>query len=346
MQSRGVGTVDANLQLARYQGLLDQLDRRGVRAAAASTFPFTGSDDRTTFEPRRRPEHVRTMVRLRTVTPSYFQVTGTPATRGRLLADGDAGSHLVVVNDAFLAAVLPGETELGRRVGQNYEWTVAGVTPPVRQHSVHEEIQAEAYVLFDDFLEMWPTLAPLSMRSVHILAETTRGVPATLEVIRTAVADQMPEFAIRSAAPVTDLIANHVGRHRLVAAGAVAFAVVSLLLAGLGLHAMVGQGLALRGRELGVRMALGATVRRIALDSARPIGVVYAGGVCLGTALLLCGLSAMRALIVPPPGGRYPPWWAIAATAAAVLFAAFATACWRPIRTATRVDPADSLRAD
>lgn len=346
MEPRGTGAIDANLQLARYKSLLDQLDRRGVRAAAASTFPFTQSDGHVTFEPRRPHEHVRTMVRLRTVTPSYFQVTGTPATRGRLLADGDAGSHLVVVNDAFLAAVLPGGAELGRRVGQEYDWTVVGVAPPVRQHSVHEEMQAEAYVLFDDSLQLWPTLAPLAMRSVYILAETARGVPATLQIVRTAVADHMPEFTIRSAAPVTDLIGNHLGRQRLVAAGAVAFAVVSLLLAALGLHALVSQGLALRGREIGVRMALGATVRRIALDSARPIGVVYAAGVCLGTALLLVGLSAMRAVIVPPPGGRYPPWWAIAAASAAVLFAAFAAACWRPIRTATRVDPADSLRAD
>ena len=346
MQPRGAGAVDASLQLARYKGLLEELDRRGVRAAAAGTFPFTRSDNRSTFEPRRSREHVRTMVRLRTVTSSYFQVTGTPATRGRLLADGDAGSHLVVVNDAFLAAVLPGKAELGRRVGQQYEWTVVGVVPPVRQHGVHEEAQAEAYVLFDDALALWPTLAPLAMRSVYVLAETTRGVAATLRIVRTAVADQMPEFTIRSAAPVADLIGNHLGRQRLAAAGAGAFAVVSLILAGLGLHALVSRGLALRGREIGVRMALGATVRRIALDSARPIGVVYATGVCLGTALLLGGLSAMRAVIVPPPGGRYPPWWAIAATSAAILFAAFATAGWRPIRTATRVDPADSLRAD
>ena len=105
-------------------------------------------------------------------------------------------------------------------------------------------------------------------------------------------------------------------------------------------------GLALRGREIGVRRALGATVRRIALDSARPVGIVYAVGVCLGTALLLVGMSAVRAVIAPPPGAKYPSLWAIAATSAAVLLVAFAAACYRPIRTATRVDPAASLRAD
>ena len=346
MQPRGAATIDANLQLARYKALLEHLNGQGIRAAAASSFPFTGSDSRSTFEPRRSREHVRTMARLRIVTPSYFQVTGMTATRGRLLTDGDVGSHLVVVNDAFLASVLPSETELGRRVGQEYDWTVVGVTRPVRHNSVHEEILAEVYLLLDDNLELRPAFASRSMRSMYILAETPRGVSATLQIIRTAVADQMPEFTIRSAAPVMDLIRSHMGRHRLVTAGAVVFAVISLLLAALGLYAMVAQGLALRGREIGVRMALGATVRRIALDSARPIGIVYAVGVGLGTALLLFAMSAVRAVIVPPPGAQYPSLWAIAATSAAVLLVAFAAACYRPIRTATRVDPADSLRAD
>ena len=346
MQPRGAATLDANVQLARYKALLEHLNGQGIRAAAASSFPFTGSDTRSTLEPRRSREHVRTMARLRIVTPSYFQVTGMTATRGRLLTDGDVGSHLVVVNDAFLASVLPSETELGRRVGQEYDWTVVGVTRPVRQQSVHEEILAEVYLLLDDNLELRPAFASRSMRSMYILAETPRGVSATLQIIRTAVADQMPELTIRSAAPVMDLIRSHMGRDRLVAAGAVVFAVISLLLAALGLYAMVAQGLALRGREIGVRMALGATVRRIALDSARPIGLVYAVGVGMGTALLLFAMSAVRAVIVPPPGGQYPPLWAIAATSAAVLLVAFAAACYRPIRTATRVDPAELLRAD
>ena len=346
MQTRGTATIDANVQFARYKALLGQLDRMGIRAAATNIFPLTRSDYGSTFEPRLSREYDRTAARLRIVTPSYFQVTGMAATRGRLLTDGDAGSDLMVVNDAFLASVLPSETELGRRVGQEYEWTVVGVTPPVRQHSVHEEIGAGAYVLFDDYVELRPAAASRSMRSVYILAETTRGVPATLQIIRTAVADRMREFTIRSAAPFMDLVRSHMGGQRLVAAGAIVFAVISLLLAALGLYAMVSQGLALRGREIGIRMALGATVRRIALDSARPICIVYAVGVCMGTALLLFARLAISAVIIPPPGGQYPSLWTIAATSAAVMLVAFAAACYRPLRTATRVDPADALRAD
>ena len=348
LQPRGAATIDTSVQLARYEALLGHLERQGIRAAAANTFPFTETDHLTdrfgTFEPRRSRQQVRTMARLKIVTPSYFPVTGLAATRGRVLTEADAGSRLVVVNDVFLASVRPSGTELGRRVGD--EWTVVGVTRPFRHNSFQEEIRGEVYVLYNDLLEVAPTSASLSMRRVFILAETTRGVPATLQLIRTAVADQMPEFAIRSAAPVMDLIRSRLGGQRLVAAGAFVFAAISLLLAALGLYARISQGLALRGREIGIRMALGASVRRIAFESARPVGIVYAAGVGLGTALLLLGLSATRAVIVPPPGGRYPPLWAIAATAAAVLFVAFAAACYRPIRRATRVDPADSLRAE
>lgn len=343
---RGGATLDANVQLARYQALLDGLDAQGIRAAVASSFPFTRSGNLSTFEPRRSREQHRTMVRLRAVTPSYFAVTGLTANRGRVLAEDDVGSHLVVVNETLLSSVLPGGTDLGRRVGQEYEWTVVGVTRPTRQHRIDEEIRAEAYMLFDDLLQVDPTGASLALRGVNILAETPGGVPATLQIIRAAVADQMPEFTIRSAAPVMDLVRGHLGRERLVAAGAVVFAAVSLFLAALGLYARVSQGLALRGREIGIRIALGATVRRIALESARPVGLVYAGGVGVGTGLLLLTLSATRAVMVPPPGGAYPSLWALAAISAAVLLAAFAAACWRPIRAATRVEPADSLRAE
>jgi len=346
IEPRATAPLDANVQLARYKALLERLEGQGIRAAAASSFPFTRSGTRSTFEPRPSPEHVRTMTRQRIVTPSYFQVTGMTAMRGRLLTEGDIGSHLVVVNEAFLASVLPGETELGRRVGQNLDWTVVGVTRPVRHNSVHEEILAEVYLLLEDDLELRPASASRSMQSMYVLAETSRGVAATLQTLRTAVADQMPEFTIRAAVSVMDLIRSYMGRDRLVAAGAVVFAVISLLLAALGLYAMVAHGLALRGREIGVRMALGATARRIAVDSARPIGIVYGVGVGLGTGLLLAAMSAIRAVMVPPPGAEYPSLWAIAATSAAVLLVAFAAACYRPIRTATRIDPADSLRAE
>ena len=185
LQPRGAATIDTSVQLARYEALLGHLERQGIRAAAANTFPFTETDHLRTFEPVRSRQQVRTMARLKIVTPSYFPVTGLAATRGRVLTEADAGSRLVVVNDIFLASVLPSGTELGRRVGDAYEWTVVGVTRPFRHKSLHEEIPAEVYVLYNDLLEVAPTSASLSMRRVFILAETTRGVPATLQLIRT-----------------------------------------------------------------------------------------------------------------------------------------------------------------
>ena len=256
------------------------------------------------------------------------------------------GANLVVVNDVFLASVLPSETDLGRRAGGDYEWTVVGVTGAIRQHRIDEETSAEAYVLFDDLLESRPTSASLAMRSVHILAETPRGVPATLQIIRTAVADLMPAFTIRSAAAVMELIRSHLGSQRLVAAGAGSSRSSRCSWPRSDSTRGPARGWRCGGREIGIRMALGASVRRIAFELARPLGVVYVAGVGPGTGLLLLSGSATRAAIVPPPGGRYPPLWAVAAASAVVLLAAFTAACYRPIRRATRVDPADSLRAD
>ena len=346
IEPRGAVTIDPPVQLARYSLLLEELGRRDIRAAAASMFPFVGTDFRSTFEPRVSREQQRAMVRVRVVTPSYFQVIGMVATRGRLLTADDAGAHRMAVTDAFATAVLPGGDVVGRCVGLNFEWTVLGVAPPLRQFAVNEEVQPEAYILYDDFVELRPDMAARVMRGAYILAETTSGTTATLAIIRAVVGKQMPEFTIRSASPVDDIIRRGVGTNRLVAAGSVVFASVSLLLAALGLYAMVSHGLALRGREIGVRMALGATAGRIALESARPVGIVYAVGLCAGTALLLVAMSAIRSVMVPPPGVAYPSVGAVTFTSGAILFVVFAAACYRPIRSATRVDAAVSLRSD
>ena len=83
---RGAATIDAHVQFARYKARLDQLERQDFRAAATSSFPFTRRRHLSSFEPRRSPQHFRTMVRLRAVTPS-FPVAGLAPTRGRLLAE-------------------------------------------------------------------------------------------------------------------------------------------------------------------------------------------------------------------------------------------------------------------
>jgi ABC-type antimicrobial peptide transport system permease subunit len=186
----------------------------------------------------------------------------------------------------------------------------------------------------------------MQLQHIALLAETGGDAAATIRTIRDEVAALLPEVEIQSAAHVRDLIDRSLGVNRLVAAGSIVFAAVAILLAALGLYAMVAHGLERRRREIGIRMALGATSARVAMESVRPIGVVYAAGVCLGSLLLLSTRSAIQSVMVPPPGVAYPPLVIVAGTAAALLLAVLVVACYRPVKSAAGSDPAVSLRID
>jgi hypothetical protein len=335
---------DRVLQVVQFHDIVRRLERRGIRAAAATIFPFTGGDSRSTFEPRRSRDHQRTMVRIRVVTPSYFDLTGLAAAKGRLLTAADAGLKRVVVTEAFVAAVRPGSDAIGRRVGGDEQFAVVGVVPAVRQFAVTEEPLPEAYLLFED------DAASPSIRAgyprVHFLASIRGGIDATLQVVRQEVAEALPGFEVRSAVPFGDLVALSLGTTRLVVAGAVVLAVVAVLLSALGLYAMVSHSLRLREREISIRLALGATTSRIAAESVAPVAGVYAVGIGLGMGLLLTTYSATQSVVVAAPGVGYPSIILIAAIAATGLMLVLGAACCRPVRWASRIDPASAMRAE
>lgn len=337
--------LDPREQLERYKRLLERLDHRGIHAAVANIFPLTRSDFTTTFEPRRSREHRRAAVRFRVVTPSYFRVTGLTATSGRLLTAADVGSHGLVVTDAFTASVLRGGLPIGAPIGNRGEWTIVGVAPPMRQFAIHEEALPEAYALYEDFV-LTHSGATSELRRAQILAETNLGVATTLSIIRAEIAQALPDIEVQSEAHVSDLINLSLGVNRLVTAGSVAFAAAALVLAALGLYAMASHALERRRRELGVRMALGATAARIVFESGHPIAVVYGVGLCVGLGLLLFGRSFIQSVMVPPPSVEYPSILAVAGTAAAILLVTVTVACYRPLKRAADTDPVASLRLE
>jgi hypothetical protein len=345
LERRNAASIDPAGELVRYKHLLTQLNQRGVRAALTNTFPLSNSDFGVVYGRRVSREAQRGTTRTRIVTPSYFQITGIVASAGRLITEADTGSRLAVVTGT--PAAYSGDTRrIGETVGIDSEWTIVGVVPPIRQGDFYEPLLPEAYLLYDDFIAAQPHNAAEVLARPFIVAEARSGVSATLDIIRAGIASDMPDVDVRSASGIGDLIAAGLGPRRLVSAGATTFAVVSLLLAAFGLHGMVSHGLMLRAREIGIRMALGATPGRIAVESLRPLAGMCGLGIATGVALLISARSAVEAVMVPPPGVAYPSLWLIAAAAAIALVAALAMACYRPVRTAVATDPSVSLRVD
>jgi predicted permease len=347
LQRKSSAPLASGADLVRYKQVLDQLQARGVRAALTNTFPLTGSDFGVVYGRRVSREAQRGVTRTRIVTPSYFEVTGMAATAGRVLVESDAGLRRAVVTET--PAAHSGDTRrIGETVGIDSEWTIVGVVPPLRQRDFYETLQPEAYVLYEDFIAFHPGKNPASaaLSRGFVVAETPFGVRNTLDLIRAAIEQDLPDVEIRAASRIGDLIAAGLGSRRLVSAGATMFALVAVLLAGVGLHGMVSHGLMQRARELGVRVALGATPGRIARETVRPLIVVFAAGVAIGLSGIVAARSAIRAVMVPPPGVEYPSVAAATALTGVVLLVALAAACYRPITSAARTDPTTSLRAE
>jgi ABC-type antimicrobial peptide transport system permease subunit len=210
----------------------------------------------------------------------------------------------------------------------------------------YEQAEPEAYVLYDDFITLRSTSSAAALTSDYLVADASGDVQATLAAMRQSLAAEAPDVRIDQTSSLDDLIDLRLGAKRLVAAGAMTFAVIALILAAIGLHAMVSHGLALRRREIGIRLALGATPRRIAVESATPIIVTSAAGLAAGVAILLIERALLHAALLPPPGVTAPSLAGVTVLSAAVLLASLAVACYRPVRHASEADPAIVLRGE
>jgi predicted permease len=336
-------------QVARHRTLLDDFGRRGIRAAVSNTMPLTQSDLRNDLRPAWMNGLDLGMVRVRVVSPSYFRLTGIEPSSGRLLSAADAGSRRAMVNDTFASAASPpGQSVIGQRHGGQPwrgEFTISGTTPPIRQLDFHEPEQPEIYFLYEDFVSLRPDLASIVASRTYVMAETS-GLASTVGTVHEAIGRHLPDMDIRSTSHMRDLIGLRIGPGRLLGAGAAVFAAVALLLVATGLYGVVSHGLALRTREIGLRLALGATPGRVVLESVRPIVLVALTGSVAGALLLWSSWSALQSILIPPAGVAYPSPIGVVGLTTGLLCAAVVAAAWKPVRLAAATDPASALRAE
>lgn len=264
----------------------------------------------------------------------YLETMGIPLLRGRsiLPSDGPDSAPVALVNQRFVDRWLGTVDPLGRvaRIGDE-ERTIVGVIGNVR----HSEIAAQPSP------ELYVPLAQSASPTMHLVVRTS-GDPSTVgPAIRREIAkidpaqpvammqtmDEMIEFAMPQ-----ELAMKLVG----------SFAVLALTLAAIGLYGVLAHAVALRTKEIGVRMALGAgrgAVERQVI--ARGFRLVLLG-VVLGSAGAFAAASLMRGLLY----GVAPASPIAFAAAIAALMGAALIACWIPAHRATKVDPVVALRED
>jgi putative ABC transport system permease protein len=282
------------------------------------------------------------------VTPGYFEALGIPLRRGRFPIDSDtpAAPHVVFINEATARTLFADEDPIGRRIrltrttGAEQPWrTIAGVVGDVRHQALETPPVPEMYIPHQQFLHF---SAGAYARAMSLTIKTAPD-PATLAGgVRAALRAIDPEVPAAEMRDMSTVIARSVADRRLNVLLIGSFGVLALALAAVGLYGVTAYAVTERTREMGVRIAMGATRHAVlALVVGQALRLVAAGvAVGLAVSLAVAG-SLVRLLfdVVPRDASVY-------ALASAVLLTAGALASYLPARRATRVDPVIALKAE
>jgi putative ABC transport system permease protein len=337
------GFGDTRQQLALLQDLLPRLEAiPGVRAVSpVFTVPFAGyggisaqipAEGQTEDEAARNPT-----VNLEAVTPNYFTTLGIHVLRGRGLSDRDreGAPPAAVISESAARHYWPGADPIGKRLKAPGEdgVTVVGVVPDTRYRDLRDPRPSVYVPLRQSSFPVVPTT----------LAIRAEGQPASLiPAIRRTIGEVDPGVALASAATFESYLGEQLVQPRLNALLLAAFALAALVLAAVGLYGVMATVVRQRTREIGVRMALGATATSIGRLVVRRGMAIAAAGTLIGLLGALAANRLLAALLfdIRPTD---PPTLAIVA---AVLLGVAVLASLIPARTSTRIEPAIALRAE
>jgi predicted permease len=312
-----------------------------VSAALSSAPPPLGAtlvDLSIDVEGRPLPPGTRhPAIRIREVTPGYFQTFRIPLIKGLTFAESDRdGEPAVVLTESAERILFAGQEAIGRRIRfvPKGPWhTVLGVAADVRNgQDVTDEPAPETYVVARR--NAWRAEGHLALRTIASPADAD----AFLRQIVTNLDPKLPVII-----ETTDQqVASLTGRPRFVAWLLSAFAGLALALAAAGLYSVASYLVTQRRRDIGVRMALGASPREVARHVVGEAGRWMGAGALLGSLLGWAGTRALQSQLYEVQA--LDPWsWAAALLALTlVLFAAILP----PAYHAAHVDPSTALRAE
>jgi len=282
-------------------------------------------------------------IESRAASADAFRALGVPLKAGRFLtaADGaldpeDESDVPVIVNEAVVRRHFPDGDAIGKGI---HVWgataRIVGVVGDVRQAGLDREPLPEMTVVYNDV-----RLESMLRRDVVLVVRSSLPTSAVTAAVREVVLEVDPMQPLHTVRTLDQVLDESLGQRQLTLTLVAAFALLAALLAGTGLYALIAYLVAQRRREIGVRMALGASAREI---GGRVVseGVTLAGaGIVVGVA---GGVAATRLLTSQLYGvGRLDPWtWT---GVIAVVLALAAAASISPALAAARTEPSSVLR--
>jgi predicted permease len=356
-------TMRMSLPQARYPGrpevagyfrrLTEQVGALpGVHAAGAGTgLPLAVRSGDWSFDIEGRPRNGTRFPGAAdwyVVTPGYFEALGIPLRRGRFPAPSDTGesTHVVFINETTARTLFPNENPVGRRIrfsrsrGAEQPWrTIAGIVGDVRHRGLETPALPEVFFPYEQFQHF---SLGAQARAMSLVVKTDREPLAMVSAVRAELRRIDPEVPASQVRDMSTVLSSSVADRRLIVVLMGAFGGLALLLAAVGLYGVVSYSVAQRTREMGVRIAIGASRSSV-------LGLVVGDGLRLVAVGAVLGLIASLALTRSMATLLYaisPRDASMFAVATVTLLMTGLVASYVPARRATRIDPVRALRAE
>lgn len=323
----------------------------GVRAVGAiSILPIqnwgSNSDIHIAGQPPNPPQQER-LAEGRMVSEGYFDVFGIPLRRGRMLAPGidvpENPSSAVVVNEAFVRKFMPdGLDAVGQRMDDSdkeVNWTrIVGVTGNIRQNIFSPPLAERDWLMEEVNLK-----DRLSNLGNMTLVMSTGGDPAqVIPALRSAMHNIDPTVPFKTPETMSEVVARTIVFERMEGWLFGIFAALALILALVGLYGLVSHEVERSARDIGVRMALGATRVRILAMVLRRVAWMLAAGTVVGLGLTMLARKVIGMVIYFDAAREAAGFIALAL----LLVAAGLIAALIPATRAASIEPIQALRRE
>jgi predicted permease len=310
-------------QISFYHDLLEHIQGLPGVVSAGGIFPLplTRSDINTTFAIEERPVPIaeEPSAGLRAISPSYFETMKIPLIRGRAFdsRDNEKSPPVVIINEEFARRYFPNEDPVGKRIkpgfsmhGEPLVREIVGVVGGVKDRSLRAEFRPEYYVTYPQAMiadlticvrtvgdpakvagalrnSITSTNKDLPVVSVHAMDEYVSAA------VRNSIASMDKELPVFNIRTMEDYVAAALGRSRFDTLLLTLFAALALVLTMVGIYGVMAYTVVQRTREIGIRIALGAT-RRDVLRMVLGKSFVITG---LGLLLGIVGATALTRLL-------------------------------------------------
>ena len=318
----------------------------GVESASIATVPLLeGNDEGGSLTVEGAPaqgfhDDSRDAYNRNRVSPSYFSTMRIPVVAGRQFSASDAlpTSKVAIVNQTFVKHFFPGKNPLGMHFGfgtgnVTLDQTIVGVVADSKHSSIRSPVAPFVYL---------PYLADNHISELIYYVRVRSSEQAVMPGIRNVVRRLDSSLPVNEMSSLTQTINESLFAQRSLGFLSIGFALLATLLAIVGLYGIMSYSVTRRYRELGIRMAVGATPRRVLMMVLRESALLGIGGV-------LCGLPCVFAtarLVRSSLYGVQPSDPAVYLAATALLITIALAAGLVPAWSAARIDPHAALRAE